>query len=94
MLLSGYRREGALLVAVDDLLDQYIASDPHGPDEARVKTNGVPVWAIIGYWRVVNRDVERVAADYEVPAKAVEAALAYYNRNTAVIDARLALNAA
>jgi uncharacterized protein (DUF433 family) len=50
------------------------------------------VWTLIGYWKAANGDVERVAADYRVPVSAVEAAVAYYKRNKAVIDGKIAAN--
>jgi uncharacterized protein (DUF433 family) len=54
----------------------------------------VPIWAIVGHWRAVDEDGARVAQSYRIPREAVEAALAYYRRHAAVIDARLAANAA
>ena len=50
------------------------------------------MWALVGHLRAVCDDVDRVAADYELPREAVEAALAYYRRNKDLIDARLLLN--
>ena len=37
--------------------------------------------------------IRAIAEGYEIPADAVRAALAYYDRHRAVIDARLLLNA-
>ena len=42
----------------------------------------------------VNGDAAQVAEEYEVSPEEVRAALAYYKRNKAAIDARLARNAA
>ena len=39
-------------------------------------------------------DKAKVAAAYDLPEQAVEAAVQYYQRHRALIDARLALNAA
>jgi uncharacterized protein (DUF433 family) len=76
------------------LIDTYIERDPRRPEDARLREHGVTVWTLIGYWRdVVGGDVEQVAQDYEVPAEAVRAALAYYERHRELFDARLALNA-
>ena len=78
-----------------DLIEQYIREDPEwpGPAEARIAGYGVPVWALIGYYRVVNADLSRVATDYDLPEDAVRAALAYYRRHQEEIDARLLANA-
>ena len=52
------------------------------------------VWTLVGYWREVpGKDIVRVSDDYDVPVEAVQAALAFYTRNRALIDGRLALNA-
>ncbi len=71
--------------------------EPHpwkgGAAEARLKDSKISVWAIIGQLGGEDGDVRRVADDYDVPAEAVEAALAYYREHRAVIDDRLAANA-
>ena len=79
-----------------DLIDRWIEDDPHRPgsDEARLRQYGVHVWALIGYLKAMDGDVAAVAADYDVPKEAVEAAIAYYQQHTCAIDARLAANAA
>lgn len=76
----------------EDLITEYIDSSS-SPSEARLRKYGVHVWALIGYLRAVGDNVDQVAADYEVPRAAVEAAIAYYQRHRANIDARLILNA-
>jgi uncharacterized protein (DUF433 family) len=80
----------------DDLIKRYIEPDPHrsGPAYARLKESGVHVWALVGHWQATGRETEPVAQDYELPREAVQAALAYYRRHTAAIDAHLAANAA
>jgi uncharacterized protein (DUF433 family) len=86
----------ATSVDEQQLIERYIDLDtdryPSGRADARLREYGVPVWALVGYLRVVDNDVDRVAEDYELPREAVEAALAYYRRNQAYIDARLLLN--
>jgi uncharacterized protein (DUF433 family) len=81
---------------VDDegLIATYIEPNPYRPgeDEACLKDYGVPVWALIGYLQTPGADIERVAADYDVPIEAVQAARAYYHRYQAPIDARIAAN--
>jgi uncharacterized protein (DUF433 family) len=79
------------------LIERHVAPDPagRGAAYAYLKDYGPSVWALIGYLGGdAAGDVERVAADYEVPAEAVRAALAYYARHKALIDAKLLLNAA
>src|SRR5438094_6166947 len=95
--LEGHRRldtGGLLMAAPPELIDKYIEPDPHRPDDARLRKYGVSIWTLIGYWRdVVDRNVEQVAEDYEIPVEAVRAALAFYEQHRKLIDARLALNA-
>lgn len=77
------------------LINRWIEPNPHKRrvDEAWLVECAVPVWAIVGHWRAVGGDVWQVADDYEVPTEAVEAALAYYRRHRALIDARIEANA-
>jgi uncharacterized protein (DUF433 family) len=80
----------------EELIARYIDADARrgrGLSDARLREYGTPVWALIGYLRAVGGDIDRVASDYEIPREAVEAALAYYERHKALIDARLLLNA-
>ena len=75
------------------LIDRWIVQHPHRSSaEARLADYGTPVWAIIGYLRVVGGDGDRTAADYEIEREAVEAALAHYERFPHLIDARLEAN--
>ncbi len=77
----------------NDLIARYIVSSADGtPDRARLAGSGVEVWALIGYLRAYS--VDETAVDYDLPREAVEAALAYYEQNRGIIDARLAANAA
>lgn len=79
----------------DKLIQCYIEPNPHKPGaaEARLRKSGVSVWAIVDYWYGVNFDKTQTAQDYDLPAEAVDAALAYYKKHKALIDARLALMA-
>jgi uncharacterized protein (DUF433 family) len=72
------------------LLDSYIHLDPaeSGVDQARVAPADVPVWVIVAQVEGAGGDVAQVAEDYELPREAVEAALIFYRRNRAAIDAR------
>jgi uncharacterized protein (DUF433 family) len=76
------------------LIEQYLEPNPNRPGRAnwRVKVHAVSVWALVGHWNAVGRDVEEVAKGYVVPVEAVEAALAYYRRNRVLIDDRLETN--
>jgi len=76
------------------LIERHIELNPHKPwlAEARLKQSGVAVWALVGHLPAVDGDVDRVAAEYAIPREAVEAALAYYRRHQALIDARLDAN--
>ena len=74
------------------LIERYIEPNPYLPvaNGARLRDYGVSVWALVAYYQAAGRDIDRVAADYEVPREAVEAALAYYRQHQASIDARIA----
>ena len=78
------------------LIDQYIELNPNRPGgaEARLRGYGVSVWALVSYLEAVHGDVGRVAADYDLPGEAVDAALAYYRKHMDTIDARRALSVA
>lgn len=85
-------------MVVQEQVRQRIARwiEPHPPKrsaaEARLKGSMISVWAMIGQLRATDRDVPRVAKDYNIPLEAVEAALAYYEEHRAIIDDRLAAN--
>ncbi len=80
------------------LIEQYIDREwdryPGGRADVRLKGYGVPVWVLIGQLHAIGGDLDQLAADYELPREAVEAALAFYRRNKQYIDARLLLNSA
>ena len=83
------------MVATDqELITRFIEPHPRkrGAGEARLADSKIAVWALIGYCRMVDGDLDRVAADYDLPREAVDAALAYYRAHKAEIDARLAAN--
>jgi len=76
---------------LDTLIDRYIVPDPNGrPDRVRITGSGAEIWALIAYLRAYS--IEQTAIDYHLPREAVEAAIAYYKRHRAVIDARLTLH--
>ena len=78
------------------LIERCIEPDPWhpGPANVRLRTFHVPVWALVGHLPAVGGDRVRLARAYRVPVEAVDAALAYYARNRALIDGRLAANTA
>ncbi|MBI3978800.1 MAG: DUF433 domain-containing protein [Chloroflexi bacterium] len=78
----------------DELIRRHVEENPRKPgiDEVWLVGSSVPVWAIVGHYKAIGRNARQVAADYDVPVEAVEAALAYYRRHRAVIDARIKAN--
>jgi uncharacterized protein (DUF433 family) len=78
------------------LIARHIDPNPHGrgPAEARLAEYGPAVWAIVAYWRAAGENAGEVARDFQVPAEAVEAALAFYRLHKDLIEARLLLSAA
>ena len=94
-LIEAMQRLDELLAKHDPreqgLIAHWIRPHPHrsGAADVVVAESNVPVYALIGDLSVVAGDLDRVAADYEVPREAVEAALAYYRRHRDLIDARM-----
>ena len=86
--------DGETAVNDDELIARYIEPNPYHPtlDAARVRQYGVSVWAIIAHLHIVGDDVMQVAADYDLPREALEAAIAYYRRYKDLIDARIVAN--
>lgn len=64
------------------------------PDDARLVESGARVTVVITQLYLEYWDVDEVARAYDVPVEAVQAAIAYYERHKAVIDARMTLDAA
>jgi uncharacterized protein (DUF433 family) len=79
------------VVGWESLIPEYIEENPDrpGPGHARLKESAVPVWALIGHLPVHNGREDLVAADYDVPLEAVQAAVAFYRENKCEIDAEL-----
>lgn len=83
------------MITKQSLIDRYIELDPDrpSPGEARLREEGVHVWALVGHYLIaVDQDLGAVARDYDLPEEAVAAALAYYQKHKHEIDARLAQN--
>lgn len=87
--------EGATVLNEAELIATYIELAPrnHSRAEARLVGSGVPVWAIVGQYQATGRDAANVAESYQVPLAAVQAALAFYRQNMAIIEDRLEANA-
>ena len=77
-----------------ELISRYIEPNPNKPwlSEAWLIDSSIPVWALIGALPAVDGDLTKLAASYDVPLEAVEAAMAFYRRHKCVIDARLEEN--
>lgn len=77
------------------LIERHVDLDtnryPSGRADARLRESGVSVWAIVAFLRVYGNDIDKVAEHFGLSCEEVEAALAYYRRNTPYIDARVAL---
>lgn len=65
-----------------------------GDPDAHIADTGIPVWALVGHWKMTGRDAAVTAADYHLKPEAVQAAIAYYRLHRDVIDARLTANSA
>ena len=77
---------------ISDMIDDQ--ADEGGPQAARLKESGLPVWAVVGHWKATGQDAASTANDFDVGGIEIEAALAYYARHSKDIDSRLAANAA
>jgi len=80
----------------DELIEQLVERDPNhpGPADVRVKDYYIHVWALVGDLMNHGFQLEPVAAEYDIPADYVRAALAYYRRHPQIIDGRLEANSA
>jgi uncharacterized protein (DUF433 family) len=79
----------------EEMIATWIEQDPlrRPVADARLREHGIAVWAIVADPKS-GRDPEQIAKDYEIKLEAVCAAIAYYDRHRAEIDARVARNAA
>lgn len=87
-------------------LKRMVGPDKHrpGPDRARLITEQIPVWAIIGYIGALAGTTEpdaisdevlaQAAVAYDISHSAVQAAILYYREHRAAIDTLLEANAA
>jgi uncharacterized protein (DUF433 family) len=73
---------------------RWIKPNPYksGPADAWVLPRHVSVWAVIRQLQLDSWQAELVAEGFELPLKAVEAAIRYYRRHKASVDARIERN--
>ena len=62
-----------------------------GPEEARIKGNGVHVWALLNLLKTYRLGKHDAARAYDLPTEAVDAVLAYYEAHKRELDAKLGL---
>jgi uncharacterized protein (DUF433 family) len=81
-------------VTEEELIGRYVELNPHKPwlAEARLIGSAISVWALVGALPAVDGDLDKLAAAYDLPREAVDAAMAFYRRHRCLIDARLAAN--
>lgn len=73
----------------DDLIEQHIVPHPlkRGRAFARLRESGYPVALVIGFLDSVNGDVEETASNFKLSEAEIMAAIAFYRRHKAYIDA-------
>ncbi len=78
----------------DALIARYIAPRPYdsGRANAYLPEFGFRVATLIAYMQSVGNDAAETATFYEIPDDAMNAAIAFYRQNQAVIDARILLD--
>lgn len=76
------------------LIERHVAEDLISPDRARLTDSGVPIWVLVAYLQAANGDPAATAAEYEISEEEMAAALAYYERHRAIVDARIVLHRA
>ncbi len=78
------------------LIARWIQPNPHKPGAAAawVLPHHVSVWAIVMQLQLDGWNVPGVAAWYELPVEAVEAAIEFYQRHKVDVDAKIAHNRA
>ena len=77
----------------DELIAKWIVLGEYdGPHQAWIKDHGTPVWILAARFPMHSFDGRALAAEYGLPWKAFQAAMAFYDRHRAVIDAKVLLN--
>lgn len=79
---------------IDALIAEWIEWDSSRRriGDVRIAEYGVHVWALIGHLPVAHNDLHQLADAYDLPVRAVEAAIFFYLRYRCFIDDRLAAN--
>ena len=77
-----------------EFIRRHIVADPRKPGvaNARVAESGSPVWALVPYLKLYERDYARVAEEFGISKDAAEAADAYYRQNEDALEAKIAAN--
>lgn len=74
------------------LIGKYIDTS-HGILKARIMPEQIHIWAIIGYLQATDWNEDKAANDHDLPLEAIQAAVAFYRKHSAAIDAYLEMNA-
>ena len=76
----------------EQLIAHWIEPNPHHPSlaEAWVLPGHVSLWVVIRQLQLEHWEPEGITEGYGLPAEAVQAAVAYYQRHQAVVDDRIA----
>jgi uncharacterized protein (DUF433 family) len=82
--------------STEELIARWIQENPNKPGIANAGILGsrLGVWVLIEQLQLDDWNLADVAESYELPTEAVEAAVAYYERHQAEIDARIVRNRA
>lgn len=77
----------------DELIARWIVLGEYdSPHQAWIKDHGTPVWILAARLPVHSFDGRALAAEYGLPWEAFQAAMAFYDRHKAVINAKVLLN--
>lgn len=81
----------------DDLLISrhvVLPDNSRDPTDARVMPAGYSVWILIDALNAAGGKLDAAAEEYAIDVEVMRAAVAYYSRHRAVIDAKIIVNAA
>lgn len=78
----------------DGALDAMVEPHPdRGRPYARLVESGISIWALINRMgEPTPENIARVAWEYDLPERAIQAAIRYYDRNKRFIDAVIVIN--
>ena len=85
---------GAIAELDDAALDAMVETHPEwGRPYARLVKYGTPIWVLINRMgEPTPENLARVAWEYNLPDRAIQAALRYYERNKKYIDSVIIIN--